>query len=1813
MSVRCETCREQMLDFLYGLLDPSEEAALAAHLAECPTCSQAKADASDMQALFAAAAKAPFPDVQFTIPIETEIAPTARPHPAKQFPRSTRWAVAAGLLIAALGMLSPAIREYASYRKRAASAALAQQKLTDIERSDAARSLAHSDLIARLDRELRDARESHRERIKTWVSAEVSAQSGPFRLEVAGPVSAIPGAPNEYAIVARSGDRTVPVTVTAVVRDSRGREYFRSVLPPDSTKLILPASLWAQFPAGVDDLVLTVSAVNDAGARAELAEPIQLLAPVFTTLVVTDKPLYRPGERVFFRSLTLNRTNLQPPAIDLTIRFELRKPDGTALEGATTTGTTQPVFQRDGIATPIVGPDGKPVRGIACGVLGLPETLPGGEYTLAAYELPAGWVRQELPKGSTPIGTRKIIVAKYQPEVLTKTLEFDAKTYGPGDTVRAKITVKNQGKPLANIGLLVSATHGKNSKIPVKFPFQLQRDGTADVSLVLPNVPELQAPMLTVTILDQNNETLVRRIPLATQSLNIEFFPEGGDLIEGLPNRVYLRATTATGQPADITGVITDGSRTICEVKTLTDAERPGVNQGLGLFAFTPEAGKRYALQLLRPVGTRMPAIKLPELAALGTGYILPKAEVDGVVLAIPNGVLAANDPIVGTLTSAKSKRNIVVGVYTRGFVVGHARVTLEPGQSKEFRIAPPPVPIGGVTRVTVFEEPPAEAPPAAAVRGDLIPVAERLIFRRPTEQLHIAYSADKESYAPGDKVTLNVTASDEKNRPTAAVLMAAVVNQSVVAMADDKTERQLPTHFLLAGELQHPEQLEHADFVLTNHPKAAETLDLLLGTQGWRRFAEAHGEFKSSAISDAEKQRFWIANGRKDSMTESVRPDRLTARELHATDNIDSKIDQLESARKAAEKERDRQSPELQIARSTLESERNSADASWSRTRYCLLAGLVGVVLLFGFAWVAFFTARSGRRTVLLALIALVGVLLSVGLVFNGWLAKISPVDSQSGVAAANNRILEEAPQSDIDLRETPTIQAAARSNPQSMFPEALPRSDIGPPPPVQKTSRSPTVKLNTDRADRAVRAIADGREDVLRGEEMAAMDRIKKSLVRHAPFVVREYAHIPSRTADDTRSDFTETVLWQPLIVLPGEGQIDLSFHLSDSTNAYRVLVAGHTLDGRLGSATGLLEVRKPLEIEARLPPELSTADQPMIPLVLANSTSQPIQARSNYWSDFLVSDLENAEALVPAGGGARQLVPVKPIGTGPARVRVSTAGGPHSDASERSVSIVPDGFPFAQSTNLELRGSAKTTITIPQNLVPKSLSLRIQVFTNSMADIQSGLDGILREPHGCFEQTSSANYPNVLAMDYLKDVNRLDSGSADQTRGLLERGLSRLTSFEVATPHGERAGFEWFGAYPAHECLTAYGLMQFTDMAAQLPVDPKLLDRTKQFLIARRDGRGGFLRKRDAHAFGAVPDAVANAYILWAIRMADRSIELSLETKAVAEEALRSNDPYRLALATLISPTPELLKALADHQTPDGSLPGAETSITRSRNKDLVVETTALAALAFQGAQSPTYNSHHARAIGFLLKSREPHGSFGGTQATILALKAIVAHNKAQRRPMETGEIIVRIDGRDVERLKFQNDELRPVQLDFEDAEKRFPPGPHEITIETTAKQTYPVTVAWSAYSTQPSPSPNATLDLNVKLNEDQVIEGGTTRLNIQLRNREDNETGMAVAVIGLPAGLKLPADHGQLKASTARSVEQLPTIDHWEIRGRELVLYWRGLKPQQTVDLALDLIAELPGTFRGPASRAYLYYDSEAKNWVAPLGIKILPRR
>jgi hypothetical protein len=1167
--MRCDDYRDRMLDLVYGLLDPAEAAALESHAATCPACTAAMAAAKGDQTLLAKAAKTSFPQVRFEKPVERYV------EPRRLLPRTrfVRWAVAAGIVLAVAGVVGPSLHSavHSATVDRSASLALANTRQAR-ERYSTEKTAYDTRLSAgRLA--LAEANATHDEILARWEAAEIAAVTrNPFSVEVTGPASAVAGAPNDYRIRATdSVGRPVSAAVEVAVADSTGKLRAEAKFEPDAAMkgvtFRLPASAWTDLPAGAG-LTMRITAADATGQQSRLAEPINLLPPVYTTHLATDRPLYQPGETVFFRSLTLDRTRLLPPERDLALRYVLADPAGrpTAL---TLSGMSSPAVLEGVSPKPVPGPDGKPIRGVGCGSFALPRTIADGDYTLAVYELPADWTKLELPVGSVPLAKRVIHVHRFLPSRVSTNFIFNATAYRPGDTVVATLTAAELGKPLATIPILTAVTVDGKRVSGVKAPFNLDGEGKAEIRFDLPGDASLTKAVIKVTILKADRgEVVSRAVPLAGSKVLVDCFPEGGDFVAGLETRVYFRARTADGKPVEFRGELFDGEAVVAPAATVVDPNEPGVNRGFGTVTFTPKAGKRYVL--------RSPAGEFP----------LPAVKAEGVAMSVPAGVVAANQPLMVKLTTTQERKTVVVGAYTRGRPVATARTILEPGKPATVELKPEADAPGGVTRVTVFEE--ADDPMPG--RKVLTPVAERLVFRKPTESLVLGYSA-----TPGMATTLSIDAKTEAGRPTAAVLWAAVANESVFGRADDRTARGLPAHFYICGEVEKPDDLEFADFLLTDHPKAAESLDLLLGTQGWRRFAEQDpAQFRRTAPSDAA-DRLMVAVGSRGPVPAAFRPLVQRVAEKFQPQYRDA-LTAVESAEKLtvvdatpAETAKQQYSNAL-TALAQLDGP-ISADEDWRVFRIPVALGFLLVAGILAVERSRSFRRGDPERKYLTAAVVVAAGLAAFLIVTS----TVSPIDTQdirSELRQGNAAEIEYyRPGRPITYR-SPAV--AVNNGPGAVRLPAremvnAPPDQIIPVPPATESPEglgSPLESAATGRPTVRLTAGVESipwdrafREHVLKKVSAAVpphplAEKVTSAVPTLPPCVVREYAHAgpPAAPPGNDRFDATDTVLWHPVVVVPGTGKVELPFTLSAATG-YRVLVAGHTLDGRVGTVTGPL----------------------------------------------------------------------------------------------------------------------------------------------------------------------------------------------------------------------------------------------------------------------------------------------------------------------------------------------------------------------------------------------------------------------------------------------------------------------------------------------------------------------------------------------------------------------------------------------------------------------------------------------------------------
>lgn len=1783
--LNCETCCSRMLEYLYDLLEDDERQAWNAHLQDCAACQAELARAKTHQNLLATAAKMEFANVHFAAPAATDRAATLPLQTKSPRLHWRRWLAAAAVLLA-VG-LAGAVGWYGrDYRRIEETVALAEERIEQAKKDR----LEAEQQIAQLPRQ-------KEERIKAVVDTQL-------QVEVQGPASIRAGAPTDYQIFTRNLNNHQPALAQVSVEvTDRGQTIAKPLAAagdrPGEYRFTLPPDL----PIRPDSRpVLVVSARRNAGSPVELREEMPLAAPVYLTHLEIDKPMYQLGETVHFRSLTLDRFSLKPAEQELNLRFFLAMPGPSHSERLLAQGSTSLVEDGPNGVHPLLGPDGKPLRGIGAGSVQLDANGPGGEYTLIVRE-----ANQRFPEQR-----RKFLVNKYERPKLNKELDFSRKSYGPGEEVTARCKATHlDGRPLKNCRVLAAVvidnkqygSHGEEKA--EAFALQTDNEGLANIRFHLPKTIERGLGTLAVTFDDPAMpDTIVRPIPIVLKKLDIDFCPEGGDLVAGLRNRVYFQVRSTLGKPAELRGqLLEDGKPMDLTIETLTNEKTPELNHGMGRFELTPQKDRKYRLKVESPIGIT----KL---------YELPPIKPDGVVLSVPAGVVKAGETIPVKVRST-AKRSFVVGAYCRGRLLDSIEINASHFVGDEARaVLRPSGGAGGVCRVTVFELPSGES-----ARRVLRPVAERLIYRQPAERLQIALQPDQKSYVPRQTVKLGVETANEKGEPAPAVVLLRVVDKSVVTLADDKTLRAMPTHFLLTTEVRRPEDLEYADFLLGSHPRAAEALDLLLGTQGWRRFAEQNPKkFRDEQQQEAEHLLAAIGQSRKiiDLTQQELR--RIEADSTRQTEEATARATQTRKAERDA-----RDNPDYRAALVLLK----SYDDFFDRMQRVGTLIAQAVLLLAALACLILGLSRRLARAVpyyaaAAACMAMILLLAKVSL--QNMLPRHSGEEQFAQLLDRDNEQIQPPA---VGAPPEPRVAAPMRFGPGRGKARPMAKGRVG---------------INANRAEEGKGGAVPQRPliPVKDAEQKDRKQLAKKPapardlrLLPQAndvapdqpawpPMTVREYKHSRPAGSAEERYDFAETLYWHPVLVLPG-GKAEVSFDLCDSLGNFEITAFAHTLDGRLGSASQILTSRLPFTVQPRTPLEVTAGDKIDIPLAIANNTSESRTARvsiTEHENLLLREDAASAEVSAPANSTLRKLYRFQPsLQEGAAMLAFTAhAEGLPADSVRTAFRIVPEGFPIVGSHSDVLETSATNELLLPQTWIQGTLKCQVEVYPSTLADLQKGLEGLLREPNGCFEQTSSSNYPNILVLQYLKESNQTRPEIERRAYELLDRGYQKLLSFECLNPaQQKKQGYEWFGGTaPAHEALTAYGLMEFRDMARVREVDTAMMDRTRNYLLQQRDGQGGFKRNpRALDTFGSAPQHITDAYIVWALTESGKDDDLTKELNALHEKAKTSKDPYFLSLVanSLINraktaDAAALLKQVAQLQKPDGHLDAAETSITRSGGRDLQIETTSLALLAWLKANPGAFNANIQRAIRWLGQQRGGYGGFGSTQSTILALKALILYTKANKKTPEAGELHLFVGAKQVASLSFAADAAETLTLTLPDAESTLKPGKNALRIEITGKNVFPYTLAWSYQTRQPASAAGCPVKLSAKLDRTQSREGETVRLNAHIENVSGKGQGMAVAILGLPGGLTIPEDMKQLKDFTRPPSDgQRPLVSAFEIRGRELVLYWRDLAPDQKIDVPIDLICRVPGEYSGPAGRAYLYYNADLKFWIAPLRINI----
>ena len=1512
--------------------------------------------------------------------------------------------------------------------------------------------------------------------------------AGHLRLVVTGPAELQAGAPAEYSVTTTTvTGEPLPAQIELALYSPDGKRLLGEKELGDEkgrVQMIVPAdmALPARLPSQAQ-----LKVVATRGQKREEVKTTLAVRPVrYVTRLTLDQPKYRPGETVYYRSLTLSRFGLAADR-SLPVQFEVLDPAGAAIAASRHEGITD--------------------HGVGNGALPLPKELAEGRYTLVARSLDGAFAEQK----------HAFLVHREHRPRLQKELEFLRDHYLPADTVTADFLARRaNGSPAAGAALRVVAT--VDGQTAFQRNAQADAAGRLRIEFTLPKKIRQGDGLLTVAVEDGGSqETLSKSIPIHVGEVSVQFYPEGGDLVAGVANRVYFAGHTSRGQPVSITGTIVNSRGVgVASVET--------VHQGMGSFNLVPDHDETYRLKIASPAGvTDQP--KLP-----------PASTEQKVVLSTGTGVFDAGAPLEFNLRASKTGIPLVITAWCRGVPVGQQTLVTSTERDRT-SLTPVVIPldeqIGGVVRLTVYDY--SVSPP--------MPIAERLVYRRMARRLMVRAADHTDAYSPGDKVSLSLSVTNESGTPVAAALGVAVVDEAIAKLVDTPS---LTTQFLITAETGTPEDIEEADFYLSEHKDAATALDLFLGTQGWRRLVEKRSRATEAGGQDPKPSARWAP-------TNAVPP---------------AMFDNLSDLRSKYEE--------------NLSEYRTKR--TWALNAIITLSLFGGLGLALLITMLGFLKIVSGSRLWLPAFMVIACAAVVLGVVRDpSWHKSVddaavafapfcvSPADAETAAAG----------------RAAP-VESLGATEPSGQEPAE----------PDEAAPDRPVAVKGAEQTEPARRPDGKDLKQVI--QDAAKLDDQSESLKAYR-FVVREYAHRHVSGPSDAPTDVATNLCWHPLLIAGSDGRATIRFELPDSVRTLRLLADAHG-DGRLGSGTAKILSRLPLHIDPRIPAEVTTGDRIDCPVAASNELRGPLSLDLSLEHDKLVSlEGPSKRKLQLTPRQTRQdCFTLRAVGErGVSKLIFRGTSGAWSESVTRTLRIAALGFPHRLVSSGRIDGPQRFAIPLPAHWVPGSLQVTLNVMPSMLADLQCALEGMAEQRHGSFEHVASLTYAGVLALQTLQEHESADPAVLRRVKDLLKKNATRLLDYEC-----KEKGFEWFGSDPGHEVLAAYGLMILHDMALVGDADPATLQQTTQWLLGRRDQKGGFQRNAAAYRFGGPSEEIANAYIIWALSESGQK-GIETEIRHGIDVARQSDDPYLIALTAAAALNArnhddgrKLLERMAKLQAEDGHVEGKHTSAMSGRGLSLKAETTALAVMAW--LKQPGYTSQTQRAVDWLLKNRQGAGTWGSTQATVLALKALAQHTKTGRSSLSEGRLLVIRDDAILGEKTFGTAQEEVISIGG--LETKLKPGDNQLSLNLTGGHPMSYTLDIVYHSQEPVVYKDCPLRLTTQLSAKQVKTGGTIALSAELVNTANEGQPMTVAILGLPAGLEPP--HEQLE-----KLKEAGAIDSFRTAPRQVVCCWRSLAPKKRIELRLDLLATVPGQYTSPPSQAYLDYTPEQKFWGNPLTVEI----
>ena len=275
--------------------------------------------------------------------------------------------------------------------------------------------------------------------------------------------------------------------------------------------------------------------------------------------------------------------------------------------------------------------------------------------------------------------------------------------------------------------------------------------------------------------------------------------PEGGNLVYGLPARVAFKATDGRGNPTEVSGMLYENDNPLQPFSSL--------HAGMGFIDFTPQKGKAYRMEL-----------------SGGENHPLPPIHDEGVSLRLSG---RTKEHLLFTVLQSDGlpRQPFYLLGQQRGVVCSIARGMLR--DSIMVKIPLDDFPGQGIAQFTLFTP-------------DMKPVAERLVYLMPERKLDITVTTARKAYFTREKAEVTIKVTDEDVNPVQAHLGVCIFDEAYHNPADPAN---ILTHYHLSSQLK-GNIYNPAYYFDEENKDRHEALDLLMLTQGWRRYVWDAGTF---------------------------------------------------------------------------------------------------------------------------------------------------------------------------------------------------------------------------------------------------------------------------------------------------------------------------------------------------------------------------------------------------------------------------------------------------------------------------------------------------------------------------------------------------------------------------------------------------------------------------------------------------------------------------------------------------------------------------------------------------------------------------------------------------------------------------------------------------------------------------------------------------------------------------------------------------------------------------------------------------------